>query len=159
MFIMTLVRCKARIGRKRTCVLNTRRGYYCPYHSAKLLGVRVKKSTVSRAGLGLFATRRFRKGEIIDEYKGKIETLIKNNKSYKYGYKLLDNSVINSLKSTDCFSRYINDGMSNRRNNCYFVEISGRVYVKAIKEINAGEEFFVSYGPKYWNPGKKDRHL
>lgn len=149
---MTLIRCKARKGTCYFCLCNTRRGYYCKEHAKRLIGVQVKRSTIKGAGLGLFATRTIKKGEIIEEYTGTVITAPSTSAKifYKYGILLDDGGIIDSGRTVDCFSRYINDGRSSHRNNCEFFEKSGRVYVKAIKTIKEGEELFVSYGSTYW---------
>ena len=48
-------------------------------------------------------------------------------------------------------ARYINDPLNENYVNCKFVPEQGRAAVVAIRDIEIGEELFVSYGPGYWS--------
>jgi hypothetical protein len=149
------------------CPNTTKRGYYCVQHARSLLGLEVLDSTIPNAGKGLFATRPFRKGEIIEEYKGPIETKEEYDEAPSlYGLEISRGRVINPINSTDCFARYANDARSQRRNNSQFYSerkygrelavprfydgSGGVAFLVATKAIAAGEEIFAKYGGDYW---------
>jgi len=118
--------------------------------------MRVKKSTYpeglrvgrSSAGLGLFATRPFKKGERIIEYVGRTLT---NAEEYTSRSKYL--FEVNSRKTIDGairsnIARYINHSC---KPNCEPEIERGHIYIDAIKNIKAGEEFVYDYGEEYFN--------
>jgi len=106
-------------------------------------GVVVKRSS---AGLGLFATRPFKKGEFIIEYFGRT---ISNAEAYTSRSKYL--FEINSRKTIDGATRentarYINHSCQP---NCEPEIVRGHVRISAIRNIKAGEEFVYDYGKEY----------
>jgi SET domain-containing protein len=106
-------------------------------------GVSVKRSNT---GLGLFATRSFKKGEFIIEYFGRT---ISNAEAYTSRSKYL--FEINARKTIDGaarenVARYINHSC---RPNAESEIKRGRVYISAIRNIKAGEEFSYDYGEEY----------
>lgn len=108
-------------------------------------GVVVKKSS---AGLGLFATRLYKKGERVVEYFGRV---IAPEEEYTSRSKYL--FEVNSKKTIDGttrenIARYINHSC---KPNCEPEIIRGRVFIDTIKSIKAGEEFTYDYGEEYFN--------
>ncbi|MDP2655414.1 MAG: SET domain-containing protein [bacterium] len=108
-------------------------------------GLRVGRSS---AGLGLFATRPYRRGERIIEYVGRTLT---NAEEYSSRSKYL--FEVNSRKTIDGamranIARYINHSC---RPNCEPEIERGRIFIDAIKNIKAGEEFTYDYGEEYFN--------
>ena len=108
-------------------------------------GLRVGRSS---AGLGLFATRPFKKGERIIEYIGRTLT---NAEEYSSRSKYL--FEVNSRKTIDGavrsnIARYINHSC---KANCEPEIERGRIYIDALKNIKAGEEFVYDYGEEYFN--------
>ncbi|MDD3531539.1 MAG: SET domain-containing protein-lysine N-methyltransferase [Candidatus Pacebacteria bacterium] len=106
-------------------------------------GVRVGRSS---AGLGLFATRAFKKGERIIEYFGRT---ISKEEEYTSRSKYL--FEVNSRKTIDGttrenIARYINHSC---KPNCEPEIERGRVFIDAIKSIKKGEEFTYDYGEEY----------
>lgn len=106
-------------------------------------GVHVGRSS---AGLGLFATRAFKKGERIIEYFGRTLT---NAEEYTSKSKYL--FEINSRKTIDGttrenIARYINHSC---KPNCEPEIERGRVFIDATKAIKLGEEFTYDYGEEY----------
>ena len=63
-------------GGRRRCSRRTAKGTLCWQHGMSSLGLRVKKSQIRGAGLGLFTTKTIQKDKLIDKYKG--EKLNKN---------------------------------------------------------------------------------
>jgi uncharacterized protein len=108
-------------------------------------GIRVGRAS---AGLGLFATRPFKKGERIIEYVGRTLT---NAEEYSSRSKYL--FEVNSRKTIDGairsnIARYINHSCTP---NCEPEIVRGRIFIDAVKGIKAGEEFVYDYGEEYFN--------
>jgi len=108
-------------------------------------GVRVGRSS---AGHGLFATRPFKKGERIIEYFGRT---ISTKEAYKSRSLYL--FEVNSRKTIDGTTRentarYINHSC---KPNCEPEIVRGRVWIDAVKNIKAGDEFTYDYGDEYFD--------
>lgn len=108
-------------------------------------GLKVKRSS---AGLGLFATRPFKKGERIIEYFGREIT-----KEEEYNSRSLYLFEVNGRKTIDGttrenFARYINHAC---KPNCEPEIVKGRVWIDAIKNIKIGDELCYDYGDEYFN--------
>lgn len=108
-------------------------------------GLAVKRSS---AGLGLFATRKYKKGERIIEYFGRT---ISNAEEYssrsKYLFEVSKRKTIDGSTRLN-IARYINHSC---RPNCEPEIERGRIYIDAIKNIKPGEEFVYDYGEEYFN--------
>jgi SET domain-containing protein len=108
-------------------------------------GIRVGKS---RTGLGLFATRPYKKGERIIEYVGRV---ISNAEAYtsrsKYLFEVNKRKTIDGTERTN-YARYINHSC---KPNCDPEIERGRIFIDAIKAIKAGEEFTYDYGEEYFD--------
>ena len=108
-------------------------------------GIRVGRAS---AGLGLFAMRPFKKGERIIEYTGRT---LANAEEYtsrsKYLFEMNSRKTIDgSIRSN--IARYINHSCNP---NCEPEIERGRVFIDAIKNIKAGQEFVYDYGEEYFN--------
>ena len=67
------VRCRANKQNGDRCTRRTcKYSKYCYQHAKKLDGLRVTQSNIPNAGLGLFATKQFRKGQKVADYGGQI---------------------------------------------------------------------------------------
>jgi len=116
--------------------------------------VYVKKSTIPRAGMGIFANKNFKKDEFITGYGG---TPLSSPSSL---YILTDCHGISwdAEKEYDSdyeLGRYANDADHNTpfTNNAYFdtCPFAGIPPVlRASRKIHKGEEIFCGYGPQYW---------
>ncbi len=121
----------------------------------------VKVSQIPKSGKGLFTTTPIAKGAKVIEYKGEIidwKEYVKRVAEDKDGYLFF----INRKRCIDAFStpkfkaRYANDaaGLSRvkgLKNNASY-EIEGeQCFIVAARNIEAGEEIFVSYSKEYWN--------
>ncbi len=108
-------------------------------------GVRVGRSS---AGLGLFATRAYKKGERIIEYFGRQ---VRGEEEYssksKYLFEVNSRKTIDGTQR-DNFARYVNHSC---KPNCEPEIVRGRVFIEAIKGIKVGEEFTYDYGEEYFN--------
>jgi hypothetical protein len=140
---------------------------YCHLHTMMVENIYIDKSTIEKAGNGLFVgPYGLKKGQIIGKYSHpwnevKLETINKRCKDNPkcWSYVLCDNSTKNK-KDTMCWDgldirstilRNANDARGSKfRNNSYFEIIDDEVYMVASKDIKAFKEIFVSYGRHYW---------
>ncbi len=111
-----------------------------------------KKYTVKRssAGLGLFATSDFKKGDFIIEYTGEhIPTEEADRRGGKYLFILTDEITIDG-KGRENTARYINHCCKpNAEAETDDDEMKIRILAK--KAIKPGEEITYDYGKEYWN--------
>jgi SET domain-containing protein len=118
----------------------------------------VKKSTLPNAGKGLFTKKFIPKGTRIVEYKGKTRSwkeVQADEKESPYIYYVKRNFVIDALNDKKALARYANDARGLQRvkeinNNAEYAEDGTRVFIEAAKDIPAGGEILVGYGPEYW---------
>lgn len=121
----------------------------------------VKTSQLPNSGKGLFTTTPIKKGAKIIEYLGEIidwkeyERRVERDED---GYLFF----INKKKCIDAYNtpqhkaRFANDaaGLSRvkglKNNSVYEIE-DDRCFIIASRDINAGEEIFVSYTKEYWD--------
>jgi hypothetical protein len=93
---------------------------------------------------GCFTTTAIRKGARVAEYTGPLLTKAEADAAYKnaritYLFGLGDGSMV---IDGQCTAKYINHSCEP---NCESVEKNGRVWIKAIKNIAAGEEITYDY--------------
>lgn len=118
----------------------------------------VKKSTLPNAGKGLFTKVFIPKGSLIVEYKGKITTWkdVKDEDGKNgYIFYVKRYHVIDALPTKKPLARYANDARGLTRikgvtNNCDYITKGLKAYIESKKNIPAGSEIFVDYGPDYW---------
>jgi hypothetical protein len=118
----------------------------------------IKTSTLPNAGKGLFTKKFIPKGTRIVEYKGRTRSwkeVQKDEDESPYIYYVKRNFVIDALNDKKALARYANDARGLQRvkelsNNAEYVEEGVRVFIEAAKDIPAGGEIFVGYGPEYW---------
>ncbi|MCA6436665.1 MAG: SET domain-containing protein [Bacteroidetes bacterium] len=121
----------------------------------------VKKSQLPNAGKGLYTTKAIKKGEKVIEYKGEIidwkeyeKRVARDEDGYLF--------FINKKKCIDAYhtpghkARYANDaaGLSvvkGLKNNCKYEVFDDKCFIVAEKNINPGEEIFVTYTKVYWD--------
>jgi uncharacterized protein len=119
----------------------------------------VKKSGLPNAGKGLFTKKLIPAGTRIVEYKGKITTWkdVEHDEGKNgYIYYVKRNHVIDAGNRKSALARYANDAKGIARvkgisNNAEYIEDGIRVYIKAVKDIQAGSEILVEYGKEYWD--------
>ncbi len=107
--------------------------------------VSVKRSS---AGLGLFAGEAIQKEQLIIEYTGdRISEDEANRRGGRYLFEVTDTLVIDG-KNRKNTARYINHAC---KPNCEAEhdEDDDRIYIRACKNIKAGEEFTYNYGKDY----------
>eukprot|EP00697_Spironema_sp_BW2_P005044 gnl/Spiro4/16800_TR9038_c0_g1_i1.p1 gnl/Spiro4/16800_TR9038_c0_g1~~gnl/Spiro4/16800_TR9038_c0_g1_i1.p1 ORF type:complete len:136 (-),score=28.63 gnl/Spiro4/16800_TR9038_c0_g1_i1:6-413(-) len=117
-------------------------------------GVDVRPSTISGAGLGLFATRNFETGECVVVYSGgpllTVDQLPARLSDRAYVLKLRPGLFLNPPPTA--LACRINDNADCTRHNVIFDKRpdEGVALVVAKRPIVAGEELFVDYGRMYW---------
>lgn len=131
----------------------------------------IRTSNIPNAGKGVFATEPIPEGAVLGHYTGRYITqrehreLSRRNK-WHYVMKLLDCAA----KHTGGYTRIdgMNGNVFTRLNyapvefrNVRFRKICEEPYVLiiAIKNIHAGEELYVDYGPNYTYDFMKDRKV
>lgn len=106
---------------------------------------KVKKSS---AGLGIFAVEPIKRGTWIIEYVGKVVTGKKEVEEYpanRYIFETSKTRMIDGSARSNT-ARYINHSC---KPNCEVEVVAGRVFIKAIKRIEAGDEITYDYGKEY----------
>ena len=141
----------------------TRRTNQCWIHLLKNNNLRIKKSSIPNAGLGLFAGgKKINKKQSLGYY---TRRKIKNKSLDKYypktnlaPYAICENGrknarCINANYSTDAASRYANDIMIKKKTNMDIRNVGTNKYAPkafAIKDIKPNQEIYYYYGPQYW---------
>ncbi|MDO8604614.1 MAG: SET domain-containing protein [bacterium] len=108
---------------------------------------KVKKSG---AGLGLFATEPIKRGTWIIEYVGTIisgKDVAAHPGGNMYLFETSKTRMIDGRARSNT-ARYINHSC---KPNCEVEIIGGRVFIKAIKRIEEGEEFTYDYGEEHFD--------
>lgn len=129
-------------------------------------GLEVKASTLKHAGNGCFTTKTFKKGEYVTEYDGQrigwedakrrrrlgIDAYIR---TLYFGWIYIDGLCDPEAVKGKGGGSFVNDGKDCKINNLtwYLDDREGgtpRMLLKASRNIQTGEELFVSYGKTYW---------
>ena len=141
------------------CKLHTRHGCLCWIHRVARDGLQIRKSTVPNAGLGLFARRAFKKGEIVARYTGDlIETQAGEEHrdgfgGSKYVLEMSERVSVDAARTNTADGRMCNDprGSGKRANVKFSVNQQTKTAtVRAKRAIAAGEELLLSYGRGFW---------
>ncbi|HRP56339.1 SET domain-containing protein [Agriterribacter sp.] len=127
----------------------------------------VKNSTLPQAGKGLFTLSFIPAGTHIIEYRGRVTTwkeVKEKEADNAYIMYVNRNHVINALPYKKSLARYANDAkgvgkIKGLRNNAVYATVKKRVYIKATRDIKAGEEILVDYGKSYWQTMKENREI
>jgi hypothetical protein len=129
-------------------------------------GVVVRRSRLRNAGMGLFAQRRFSRGELITGYEGNLvshiqaRTLQRNGKHSHVRTLRWKDLAVDGLKLRPAprgsgGASYANDGRQTHANNASYViryVVDGVLpvcFLRAKRQIESGEEILVSYGRTY----------
>jgi len=111
--------------------------------------IQVRRSPVH--GKGVFALTKIRKGEVIIEYKGEIITWPQaqrrhphdpNDPNHTFYFHIDDKRVIDAAVGGNA-ARWINHAC---KPNCEADEVDGRIFIKALRKLEAGEELCYDYG-------------
>jgi SET domain-containing protein len=104
----------------------------------------------SRAGLGLFATQLFTRGEFIIEYTGEhIATEEADRRGGKYLF-ILNEKITIDGKGRENTARYINHSCKPNA-EAESDDDAGKIRISAKRKILPGEEITYDYGKEYWN--------
>lgn len=111
------------------------------------LGTVSYKVRRSSAGLGLFATAPIKRGTWVIEYVGKVlrGREVTAHPGNKYLFETSKTRMIDGVERSNT-ARYINHSC---KPNCEADIFGGRVFIKAIHRIEAGEELTYDYGKEY----------
>ena len=110
--------------------------------------IRVRRGK-SRAGIGLFATDTFLRGECVIEYTGEHITHEEADKrGGKYLF-ILDKKTVVDGKGRKNLGRYINHSCKPNA-EAEVDEDMQKIYIKAKRKIAIGEEITYDYGKEYW---------
>ncbi|MBX9853599.1 MAG: SET domain-containing protein [Cytophagaceae bacterium] len=148
---------------KARCAFKTKKGRckrmtvithpYCAVHTKQELGLVVATSQIKLAGLGLYTTKKIKKGTDIIEYDGERISTGKYNKRYEkedygaYGMTVNKRVAIDARKTSSGLGRYVCDYTgSGKKPNTEYLEDKGIVYITAKRDIEPGEELLVDYG-------------
>ncbi|ADU40081.1 SET domain-containing protein [Variovorax paradoxus] len=122
-----------------------------PSKSPQLAGRRIQMRRSDVHGNGVFAVDDLAEGETLIEYKGEVinwkEALRRHphdpaQPNHTFYFHIDDGRVIDgNVKGND--ARWINHSCEP---NCEADEVDGRVYIKALRNIAAGEELNYDYG-------------
>lgn len=139
------------------CKRRTARGNLCWMHLDSEYHVKIKTSGIPNTGLGLYATKRFRKTERVIPYEG--EQVTTNDPDYGGSYVLQTKTTppykfIDAAKSTSGAARYSNmarHGRNNRVNNARLKPSNrnGTANIVTYKVIPNGHEILTDYGAGY----------
>ena len=129
-------------------------------------GRRIQVRRSGGHGKGVFALKDLEPGEVLIEYTGQLidwdEALRRHphdvhNPTHTFYFQLEDGMVIDALYGGNA-SRWINHACDP---NCEAEEANGRVFIKALRPIHAGEELFYDYGltlDERYTPAVKKRY-
>lgn len=157
MSIRECQRCAAVSRTGKRCKRTTCRTDLCYQHLQLLEGLRIKKSSIQNAQLGLFAAREFRENDNVARYTGLIsEEPIEG----PYVLQINQNKFIDANKTSSSAGRFANDCRTQNRNNRHcrgnnskfsYDYRNERANLKAKIPIHRGDEIFASYSRGYWN--------
>ena len=105
----------------------------------------IKRSTIPKAGKGLFTKVFIPRGMLIVEYKGRVTSwkdVNDDNGKNRYIYYINWHKVIDAKDDEKALGRYANDcrGLNSKEaitNNSMYAIINNRVFIKSIKNIPA----------------------
>ena len=137
------------------------------YYTMDNIKLVIKNSTLPNAGKGLFTQSFIPAGTRIVEYKGRVTTwneVKEKEADNAYIMYVNRNHVINALPYKKALARFANDAkglgkIRGLRNNAVYATVKNRVYIKAIRDISAGEEILVDYGKSYWQTMKENKQI
>ncbi|HTF21742.1 MAG TPA: SET domain-containing protein [Chryseolinea sp.] len=120
--------------------------------------LKVKRSQLPDAGMGLYTTKTIPRGTRIVEYKGrrsKWKDVRDEDGRNGYIFYINRNHVIDALPTKKALARYANDARGLARvkgmiNNADYVVDGLKAYIESKRDIPAGAEIFVDYGKDYW---------
>lgn len=158
--VMPSHRCTAATKKGEHCKQRTAKGQYCWNHLKSIAGLRIMKSKVPGAGLGLFAARRLPKDERID-YTGDRVPLASGEDGGAYFLEVRRDMAIDAARTNCGEGRWVNDprGTAQAANSEFVIHsdpVRGRVAcLRTLRPIEKEEEILVKYGAAYWRYSAK----
>jgi len=134
---------------------------YCAVHLRSILGLRVKRSNIRNAGLGLFTVRDIANGRVICPYSGEL-----TNEEFideRYGtaatdiapYVYEDNNFGRDSACVRFVGAYANH--SRQPNATFHTNRQDRTFeLVSNRNIQAGSEILVNYGDNYFRPNQNN---
>jgi exonuclease III len=115
----------------------------------------IAPSRLHGAGQGGFAARAIAAKVTIGLYKGGEHLKLRDvlRASYKSDYVWTDESkgiVRDAQDPQSCATRFINDAIDGKKDNCQFQIINNQVCLVTLRKIAENEELYASYGEVYW---------
>jgi hypothetical protein len=152
-------RCEAITAAGTQCKNRTAHSELCWIHLKSKYKLRIKKSKIPAAGLGLYTTAPLRSGTRLP-YKGRIVTNLPDGERHDYALQIRRHppTYINPVYTNDGFGQYANScKTSDRRarscpgNNAHLRPSPGlRANIKLTRNIGKDKEIYVAYGRDYW---------
>lgn len=155
--------CTAITNKRRRCKLKTCRSNLCWIHLDKERGLKISKSKLPDAGLGLYTTKTRGRNEKVTEYSGKVlseEQADSENPNNLYLLQIGRNKVIDASNPKEIgLGRWINDcrTIDRRNNNCRGQNTkfahdrrNNKVNIKTNRRIQKNEELYIPYSRSYW---------
>ena len=133
-----------------------------PKPSKRPKSVKISKSKIPNAGLGLFIMEAAKKGEFVARYSGEaIDRAENDRRTSNYRISISKNLYLDAKNSNHFEGRFINDGpRANKRPNVRFAagyrtnvcSISGFNWIRifALRNLKSGEELYLDYGSDFW---------
>ena len=121
------------------------------YYNNSKFDLEINKSTIEKAGLGVFALEYIPPKTYIGRYEGKKIT---RNKTGFYYFEINNKVGMDAGGSPRGYMAMINDSYNTTNTlNCEFIVDENKQIVEiwSITDIKVGCELFVSYGECYWN--------
>lgn len=145
---------------RTTCKIPNR----CWQHVRRDEGLAVKKSTITGAGQGLFATRDFKfdrkkkvqicitKYAVENEYMSKRPIRIDEDPTYVWCRDRAEQNCYNAVSTQSTIGRYANACDRPGSESICNAKINKAGNIVPTRNIKAGDEILVRYSSSYWNP-------
>eukprot|EP00121_Abeoforma_whisleri_P016549 Awhi_evm2s15182 len=170
-FYLIKEQCLAKTANGEQCknmVLNTHP--LCALHVKKIFHVHVDLSTIPECKYGLFALKPFKKNEILALFYGENLSVEELNQRYCHENELAPMVMVAGDQIIDCCKvksagafinhnttgncTIVNDGTASElktMNEPFYnpLNVNNYLLVRALRDINQGEEIFINYGTKY----------
>jgi hypothetical protein len=120
------------------------------YYNNSKYKLEISQSYIIEAGLGVFTNEFIPANSFIDNYTGDYSSRCFSN----YYFRIREGVGIDALDYPRCYMGMLNDSHGTTySNNCKFVVDLEKdtVSVWSIKDIQEGEELYISYGSEYWS--------
>jgi hypothetical protein len=154
-------RCTATAKSGRRCKRRTcKYADMCFQHTEQKKGLKIKKSTIPRAGMGLFTTKPIGANARIAKYGGPLVPRAQFEAAdSKYGLTVTNALVMDGSSTQSGLGRWANDCRRTNRENKECKDNNARLVVAndrtaslkaGRRPIPAGSEIMVAYGANYW---------